>query len=534
LDSQLTSAPALLDPSIQTHLLYVNMARTGCQTCKIRRIKVSAVFLFPVSTADEALKCDGNEPICQRCAKSRRSCSRDCQIKPVRLSFHLENDYASGITKRPRGPRPSASPSLLRPSLDIPSLAVTYFLYHYLDHFGIVSTFSACMSECVTEWKAVNRISRMVDLAISAVALGVFSHTQQQASAAREAVRSYRCLLGVVRERITQAAVVRCDEGSFDEFLITIVLMAWYETVMYQCVNVKNRDPMRSMHSWSHQDGALAILKVWSEQRRECSPSSIVKQTRRGLIRSAIARNYFLPDWVQDGSLFGENGLDLEFDAILVQVANLKSTLKALGPDESADPSLIEKLRHQARELDNQCSRWAEVLPNQWSYESYRLPSSRTNSEFGTVFAHVCSRHTYAAVWVQLFAVRLLLNNVCLYLLKRTCTPLDSRNAECHRCREKCQIQLQTLTHDLMCIVPSSLGRVKKMSIKAIDEITLVSGDIPPSLALPVVWPLSIVSRLNGIESGQQVWLRALLANLGRVLGDGALECAGSDLWTHS
>ena len=510
------------------------MARTGCQTCRVRRIKVSAGMLFPASTADEALECDGNEPICQKCAKSRRVCNKDCPTKSFRLSFHIENDYASGAAKRPRGPRPCTSPSLLRPALDIPSQAVTYFLYHYLDCFENVPTFSACMYECVTEWKAKNRKSRIVDLAISAVALGIFSHTQQQAPAAREAVQSYRRLLGDVRERMTQAAIARCDEGSFDEFLITIVLMAWYETIMHQCVNVKNRNPMRSMHSWSHQDGALAILKVWSRQRRECPPSSIVKQTRRGLIRSAISRNCLLPDWIRDGSLFGENGLDLEFDAILVQVADLKFTLKALDPVESADPSLMEKLRQQARELDDRCSRWAEVLPSQWWYESHQLPASWIGSEFGTATAYVCSRHTYAAVWVQLFGVRLLLNNVCLYLLNGTCTSIDIRNAECHRYREKCQIQLQTLTHDLMSVIPFSLGRVKKISIKAIDEIMLVNGEFSPSLALPVVWPLSIVSRLNGIESGQQVWLRALLAHSGRVLGDGALECAGSDLWTHS
>ncbi|PVH79361.1 hypothetical protein DL98DRAFT_631678 [Cadophora sp. DSE1049] len=493
------------------------MARTGCQTCKIRRIK-----------------CDGTEPICQRCAKSRRACTKDSPIKPARISFHLENEYASGGTKRPRGPRPRTSLSLLRPASDILSQAVTYYFNHYLDHFEDTPTFSACMSECVTEWKTTERNSRMVDLATSAVALGIFSHTQQYPPAAREAVQSYSRLLGVVRDKISQRAILGCDKESFDEFLITIVVMAWYETVMHQCVNVKSRDPMKSMHSWSHHDGALAILKVWSKKCKDSPPTSIIKQTRRGLLRSAISRNYMLPDWVRDGSRFGEEGLDLKFDAILVQVADLKYAFKALGRDEGADPSLSEKIYNQARDLDKQCSRWGENLPDEWSYESRRTPNLWPRTDFGNPTAYVCSRHTYAAVWVQYFAVQLLINNIRLNLLQRSFISFKNHDARYRQYFEECQIQLKTLAHDLTCIIPFSLGRIKTNS-KVLDSITLnTKEEIPPSLALPVVWSLSVVSSLDGIESEQQLWFRTLLARLGRVLGDGALECAGTDLWTHS
>ena len=82
----------------------------------------------------------------------------------------------------------------------------------------------------------------MVDLAISAVALAIFSRTQQHPPAAREAFLRYGRLLRVAQEQITQVEILRCDEKGFDKFLLTIVLMAWYETAMHQPANLKPKN----------------------------------------------------------------------------------------------------------------------------------------------------------------------------------------------------------------------------------------------------------------------------------------------------
>jgi hypothetical protein len=146
-------------------------------------------------------------------------------------------------------------------------------------------------------WESSGRKCDMVDLAISAVALAIFSLTQQHPPAAREAFLRYGRLLRVAQEQITQVEILRCDEKDFNKFLLTIVLMAWYETAMHQPPNLKPKTSPSSQHSWSHRDRAMTILKVWND--RDYAPSGIIKQSRRGLLRSALLRNSSLPDWVR-------------------------------------------------------------------------------------------------------------------------------------------------------------------------------------------------------------------------------------------
>jgi hypothetical protein len=386
-------------------------------------------------------------------------------------------------------------------------------------------------------WEASKRKCDMVDLAISAVALAIFSRTQQHPPAAREAYLSYGRLLRVVQEQITQVEILKCDENGFDKFLLTIVLMAWYETAMHQPANLKPKNLPSSQHSWSHHDGAMAILKGWND--RDHAPSSIIKQSRRGLLRSALLRNRSLPNWVWDGSRFGEHGLDLGFDGILVRVVNLRHTFKNLKYRKHLETAEVEGLNSEARELDEACRDWTMQIPREWSYESHSILSSWPRRDFYSSTVYTCARHGYAAVWIQYFALRMLINCTLLGLLQLG-RPLQLQvhdatyQQQCH----ECITQLQVMADSLASTIPFSLGRSKIENAEIPDSrpiLTLNTGEeIPPALALPTVWPLSMASSLNGVDPSQQLWFRTQLARLGRVLGDGALECAGTDhQWTH-
>jgi hypothetical protein len=89
------------------------------------------------------------------------------------------------------------------------------------------------------------------------------------------------------------------------------------------------------------------------------------------------------------------------------------------------------------------------------------------------------------------------------------------------------------MADSLASTIPFSLGRSNAKKAEALDSgptLTLnANEEIPPALALPTVWPLSIASSLDDIEPSQQPWFRASVARFGRVLGDGALECARTD-----
>lgn len=378
----------------------------------------------------------------------------------------------------------------------------------------------------------------MVDLAFSTLALAIFSRTQQHPSAAREASLKYGRLLRVAQEQITQVAILRCDEKGFDEFLLMIVLMAWYETAMHRPANLKLNNSPSSLHSWSHHDGAMAILKVWNDRVKDNAPSNIIKQSRRGLIRSALLRNRSLPDWLRDGSRFGEDGLDLGFDSIFVRVVNLRRTFKKLEKKDHLETSEARDLNNEARELDDECRRWAMQIPSKWSFECHSIPSFWPRKDFYFSTVYTCPRNCYASVWIQYFALRMLTNSTLLKPLQPSHPPqLHVNDSPYQLQRDECTTNLTAMADSLAATIPFSLGRFIADKAEAPDSrptLTLrTEEEIPPALALPMVWPLSVASNLDGVKESQQLWFRAQLARLGRVLGDGALECAGTDQWAH-
>ncbi|KAE9379730.1 hypothetical protein N431DRAFT_541170 [Stipitochalara longipes BDJ] len=494
---------------------------TGCQTCKIRRIK-----------------CDEITPICQRCAKSRRVCHTRI-TKKSSFSIHVENPYASGETKRPRGPRPRSSLTLIRPTLDVSAQALTYYLNYYVHELPDLPTISACMSECLTTWKASKRECGMVDLAISAVALAIFSRIQQHPLAAKEAVTSYGRLLRVAQQQIVQAEILSCDENRCDEFMLTVVLMAWYETTMHQPTNPKQKNLTISFHSWSHHDGAMAILKVRNDRLGKNTPSSIIMQTRRGLLRSALLRNRSLPKWVRDGSRFGEHSLDLGFDHILVRVVNLRHAFKMVEQNKHLDAEEVEEMQNEARELDEACQHWAVKTPSEWRCESHTVPTSWSRRDFYSTTIHTCTRSGYAAIWIQYFALRILINSTLLGLIPLSHHPsLQIHNSTYEQQRYGYKIQVETIADSLVSTIPFALGRFStdKTETPASPSTLSLNTDeiISPALALPIIWPLSVISSLDGVKCSQQLWINAKLVHLGRILGDGALESAGTDQWTHT
>ncbi|UKZ82837.1 hypothetical protein TrVFT333_010636 [Trichoderma virens FT-333] len=394
------------------------------------------------------------------------------------------------------------------------------------------------MSECLTSWKASGRESGMVDLAISSLALAIFSRTQKHRPAAREAFKAYGRLLSVAKEDITQAKILtRWPEG-IDECLLTVVLMGWYETTMHKLEYFGPKDAIAPMHSWSHYDGAMAILRAWNMSYT--APSSVVKQARRGIIRLALLRSYQLPDWILDGHRFGERSIDLSFDKLLVQAANLRHALKCHKVKKSLHAPMSEHLEHQARELDEASQDWAGQIPSAWSYRPLDLAetSQWSRVDFYSSTIYCCTNPGYATVWINYFTIRMIILSTYLGLLKLD-PPSEFIGSASGKERFACSIQLKEMADSLASTVPFCLGRFelgKSHDLDTSNEPTVIlktNERILPALALPAVWPMSVASGLDGVEPAQQLWFSTQLARLGQVLGDGALECAGTDQWRH-
>lgn len=375
----------------------------------------------------------------------------------------------------------------------------------------------------------------MVDLAVSSLALAVFSQTQQNPKAAAEASARYNGLLRVVRQRVTQLGTSTLDERNIDACLLAISLMGRYEGTIYRTNGAISTDSIISRQIWSHHDGATAILKIWLDDPNHVPPSMIIKQTRRGLLRSYLLRALPIPGWMVDGLLFGEEGLEEDHDQIFVRTVNLHHRSIILQHQGAAQTPEISELSCELRELDEKLQAWAENIPVECSPQSHDLvvPGPFPRQHFYSNVVYSYPRPGYSGAWSHLYSVRMLINSTRLRLLNLPQASVLDKHFDEERL--KCGASLQVVSDDLAFSIPFCLERfrVDKPGAPANPpSISFNDDNIRPYLATFAVWPLTVASCIEGIDVNQQRWFRSELASLGKVTGDSVLEAAATDAWS--
>ncbi|KAG0651221.1 hypothetical protein D0Z07_1941 [Hyphodiscus hymeniophilus] len=367
----------------------------------------------------------------------------------------------------------------------------------------------------------------MVDVALSSMALTVFSRIQHHPPAAKEASSKYHQALQIVQNEISQLDILHLDVQHIDACLLAIYLMGRYEAA--NCDLSSDLD-WKDSPSFRHHDGAMAILGLWNDASSQTPATFIMKQTRRGLIRSSLLRNAQLPTWILDGSRFGESGVELAFDRIYVQTVSLHCTASLLSCTRCIAAELAEELNKKARELDEALQDWMAQLPSAWSPGKLILKDRETSPSSPFYRRTVYNYHSpvHASVWAHGFAARMLINSTRLTILDNAHIGVWG-DLSLEKQRFECIDQLATMADNLASTVPFCLERSKdyRNYNSASPPIILDKNTkTKPYLASLVVWPLSIASSLEGIDTKQQAWFRAQLAGLGAVLGGGIFQFA--------
>lgn len=462
-------------------------------------------------------------------------------------AVHIENSYASGEKKRPRGPRSTLTVEptsnlhaiLKRPNVDLKNQAVSYYLHYHLQTLHDATNISKGISDDFLPVWMTRVECPIIDLAISSMALAVFSKTQHHPPAAKEASMKYHRLLQIV-----QATISSLDKGNIEACLIAIFFMSRYEDIVHRPVHTKLKIPFTmTLRSFSHHDGASAIVKFWKDHLSYSQPATdVIKHTRRGMIRSALLRNLALPEWMLDGTTFGEHGLELQYDSIIVRIANVRRRLYVLLK-ENNDPqrasheftSSAEELNLESRDIDKALQDWAASFPGSWSYQQHTLSKLYPwpERDFYSPIVYSYSSPAYAAVWNQYFATRMLINSTRLNALKLSHPNLDDFAFD-QRLESLSRIKI--MANGLASSLPYCLGRFKVTdSHDSFSHQSLITLNTEENLKLYVpgliVWPLSIASSLADVDVKQIMWFRSELARLGRTIGIGILECADGDGW---
>ena len=460
---------------------------------------------------------------------------------------HIENPYASGRRKRPRGPRSIPAAELTGsldvvpqpPLVDLKTTALAYYMHYHFQTLKDATNISKGVADDFLSIWMSRAECPMIDLAVSSMALAVFSQTQQHPSAAIEASTKYQRLL-----QITHMTLFSLDEGNVDAYLLANFFMGRYEDTVHRPNHLNPRTSfIMTLQSCSHHDGALAILKTWKDHLSSSQPATdLIKHTRRGMIRSALMRNLALPEWMLEGASFGEHGLELEYDSIVVQTVNIRQRLSTLlkaktGTQRTSHEltSIAEDLNKEARDLDKALQDWTAHFPRTWRYQRHTLsiPHPWPTRDFYSPVVCSYSSPAYAAVWNQYYAARMLVNSTRLKVLKLSRPHFD--DFACEQ-RLECLSHMRVMANDLASSVPFCLEKLKVTekpnSFSHKTSITLnTTEDIKPYLASLTVWPLTIASSLGDVDVDQRSWFRSELARVGRKIGARVLECAETDRW---
>lgn len=372
----------------------------------------------------------------------------------------------------------------------------------------------------------------MVDLALSSMALAIFSRTQKYPPAATESSVQYSRLLHLIQKRIAQIQSPSTNEGDIDACLLAISIMGRYEGVFYR----PNASPDRlfgNMLRWAHHDGAMAILKLWNDRFSQKPPSPFIKRTRREIIKHCLLRCMPLPEWMSNGGRFGEHGLELDYDCIVTRVVNLHHDCRNLRQETSCDLQIVKAqvLGSEAQHLDESLRVWAARLSKICTYQERVLddPGPYPREHFYSTKVYTYLNSGYGGAWSDYFGTSMLITAIRLRLLD--ITRLCQLTGFAHeQQRKECILRMERLAEGIAATIPFCLDMVEVRDRDT--SVTLcVDKRIMPYLTSLVIWALTVAASLEGVSMEQQKWFRRELASLGRVSGEALLEFADTDRW---
>ncbi|CAI6332922.1 unnamed protein product [Periconia digitata] len=489
-----------------------------CKTCRTRRIK-----------------CDGAEPICNKCIKAQRTCVPLEDTESHAFTIHIENQYASGEEQRPRGPRSSLTP--LQPTLQLRTRAVAYFMQNHFQMFEDMPDVSMTWAECFHEWGAAGNRSDMVDLGLSSLSLAVFAKAQSWKPAAMEGCGLYLQLLQAMQTRIPRIHRGDLSQNEIDECLLTIHFMARYESlVQSQSEDGDEKMALQSMKVWFHFDGAVAILKSWSNSRQEHkTPTSAIKLTRRTIIRTNLLREQRIAEWLAHGSSFGEFGTSQQFDSIVGNIINLHQEYLALK-QKSANQDIstfdIETLFQTSYEIERDILDWPSKLPYRYAFtESDSLRSSNTPVDPFTLSPTlICAKPGYSLLWNEYHSMGMLLINTRLKIINLV-SP-ENRHPEHEAAVEPSIYQFNSWTEKLINMIPFSLGKIPELSSTAGKPEAIPEGEVfKPYKANLAVWSIAIASSLEMLDPERREFFRRHLEKMAAASSECLIGYVLSGYW---
>ena len=242
-----------------------------------------------------------------------------------------------------------------------------------------------------------------------------------------------------------------------------------------------------------------------------------------------------MPPWLQNGSEFGEEGLDLQFDECLVQIAQLryemlklmKTSRTSLRSGRGVCRTGAQSLLKEAQDIDRNLSDWAQALPQQWTYKVHLIEKPFLCDISYSDTIHIYSSKEHSTLWNRYRGARLATNSIINKLLDHSANPLGPENlAE----QDLARRNIQTFVDDICASVAFCLGRV----VAAEPPIVLDKDtgkkvhNVSARQAFLLSWPLIIASATSVISEHQRRWIQSQIMVVGQITGSGLLQSLAS------
>lgn len=426
--------------------------------------------------------------------------------------------------------------SFIFPSLDIPleTQALNYYSRSFMEVSPSTPEIMCSHLKHVLSFLSPSAFleDSILSLAIHSVSHATFGRARRSHSALTVGRKKYSNAL--VK---TNVALKDREEVTRDEVLLAVMLLSFYEnSVLEKSEPLENSSPGIqgfASKSFAHHDGAMAVLNL-RRQLSERSRNSVDldKLVRRQLIRTLLLRSMPLPMWMRDGKHYGEEGVALDLDRCMVDVAELRSRTSFLSLSHvEIDETRLRSLLTEAEELDKQLLCWADALPQDSRYMT-RIVRNDKAFDIGdkilddTVQIYPTVGH--AGMWNRYRVLRLITNDIILKILAflpslALFPPLSSPASSI-------KVKIHSLANDLCASIPYMLGLIELDQIVG-QEIAVV-GRVAVSRKSPVkateasflCWPLVMSTMVDGIEGRQKEYLKKRLLEVSEIVNDGVLE----------
>lgn len=419
------------------------------------------------------------------------------------------------------------------PSRDVQSEAVAHYIRYHLAPENGQSTMEVSIREIMLSmWTS----HPALEFAVSSVSAAIFSKVKCQPLAATQASISYQKSLNALQTTLPDIC-----KNNVDACLLTILFLARYEDSIYTPLSNGQLTRIRRPSSHQHLVGATACLEHWLNCLSTVqAPSSVITHTRRNLTKAALLGQFELPNWLRDGALFGERGIELELDYVLIRLICVRGHIFNLLEDKTTSPQLplqilssLEALHKEAQAIDKALLDWMNSYPGNTYHVKHKLASNRRWSKNNFYHPHLYVHEDYnqAAIHVQHCGYRMLTNhllNLTLEVMEKCPSYAASSKSLEYRRTMSC------LAYDLASTIPFCLRRftVSNEPGPFDDNITIAGyQETEPYVASLVATPLVIASTTMYIDAAYTNWFASQLANIGRLTGYGLIESVGTGSW---